>query len=61
MTRRGFFGLLSKLVTVGTAMSVAPALLAPVKEIVEPEIKPWVLTKEQIAALTSKPVFMLAS
>lgn len=61
MNRRGFFGLLSKLVTVGAAMSVAPELLAPIKEIAEPEIKPWVLTKEQIAAMTSKPDFLLAS
>jgi hypothetical protein len=61
MNRRGFFGLLAKLVTVGTAMSVAPALLAPLKEIAEPEIKPWFLTEEQLKALTSKPVFMLAS
>ena len=61
MNRRGFFGLLAKLVTVGTAMSVAPALLAPIKEVVEPEIKPWVITPEMLKAMTSKPEFLLAS
>lgn len=30
MNRRGFFGLLGKLVAVGAAMSVAPAILEPV-------------------------------
>lgn len=31
MNRRGFLGLLGKLVAVGTAMGVAPGLLKPVK------------------------------
>lgn len=34
MNRRGFFGLLGKLLAVGTAMSVSPKLLAPLKAVV---------------------------
>ena len=36
MNRRGFFRLLGKLVTVGAAMSVAPALLKPLEKFVPP-------------------------
>ena len=37
MNRRGFFGLLGKLVAVGVAMNVAPELLEPVKAVVRKE------------------------
>jgi hypothetical protein len=37
MNRRGFFGLLGKLVAVGAAMRVDSALLAPVQAIVNRE------------------------
>lgn len=63
MNRRGFLGLLSKLVTVGSAMGVAPGLLAPLAELVpEPEPKAKVLSQEEwTALLESKPSFALAS
>jgi hypothetical protein len=62
MNRRGFLGLLSKLVAVGTAMSVAPEVLAPLKEIVEPVQ----YSQEEIARFfanyaNEKPHFALAS
>jgi hypothetical protein len=37
MNRRGFLGLLSKLATVGTAMSIHPALIAPLQAFVPPK------------------------
>jgi hypothetical protein len=37
MNRRGFLGLLGKLVSVGTAISVHPAILAPLKAAMPPK------------------------
>lgn len=61
MNRRGFLGLLSKLAVVGSAIGVAPALLAPLEALTpEPEAK--VLSQEEwTAILSSKPSFALAS
>lgn len=39
MNRRGFFGLLGKLVSVGVAMGVSPSILEPVMEKVSPPEK----------------------
>lgn len=63
MNRRGFLGLLSKLVTVGSAIGVAPALLAPLEALTpEPEAPAKVLSQaEWTALLESKPSFALAS
>jgi len=61
MNRRGFLGLLSKLAVVGSALGVAPALLAPL-EALEPEPEPKALSPEEwTALLSSKPSFALAS
>jgi len=64
MNRRGFLGLLSKLVTVGSALAVAPEILAPLKAAVEPEERVW--TKEEMEMYlelvrNNKPTFALAS
>jgi len=43
MNRRGFLGLLGKLVSVGTAISIHPAILAPIQAALPPKK----LTKEE--------------
>jgi hypothetical protein len=60
MNRRGFFGLLGKLLAVGTAMSVAPELLAPVKALTDDEL---CIEADKIdwAAYKDGPAFALAS
>lgn len=62
MNRRGFFGLLGKLVAVGAAMAVASAILEPLQAKVAVEIAPKLMTLEELMLLAnSKPNWALAS
>jgi hypothetical protein len=67
MNRRGFLGLLGNLVTVGAAISVHPAILAPLKAIVPQKKLTDAEVREEIRKMNawvqsqSVQVWMLAS
>jgi hypothetical protein len=67
MNRRGFLGLLGKLVGVGTAIGVHPALLAPLEAAVSPRKLTAEEAREEIRKMndwiksSGVPVWTLAS
>jgi hypothetical protein len=64
VNRRGFLGLLGKLVAVGTAMSVSPAVLAPLKHVLPPTGTVALGTTTEVLiknTIMSGPVWTLAS
>lgn len=61
MNRRAFMGFLGQLIAVGSAMSVAPAVLQPLKNVVIAEATKVLTAEEWLALIQSKPNYALAA